>query len=106
MNFHPGAIFTSAAKKVGMTEDSMPWDQPDLPGNFALWLASNEAAFLAGRLVYATWDVDELKSRAGKIVDNDLLKIGLRGDAAKLPNEDQAKLNSANAVIQSAFSKE
>ena len=106
MNFHPGAIFTSAAKRVGMTEDSMPWDQADLPGNFAVWLASNEAAFLAGRLVYATWDVDELKSRAGEIVDNDLLKIGLRGDAARLPNEAQAKLNSANEVIWSAFSKE
>ncbi|KAL9125617.1 MAG: hypothetical protein Q9217_005203 [Psora testacea] len=86
MNFHPGAIFTSSAKRAGMTEDMIPWDRPDLPGNFAVWLASIEAGFLAGRLVYATWDVDELKTRAREIVDNDLLRIGLRGDAAKLPN--------------------
>ena len=107
MNFHPGAIFTSAAKRVGMTEDSIPWDQADLPGYFAVWLASNDAAFLAGRLVYATWDVDELKSRAEEIVDNDLLKIGLRGDAVKLPIEEQARINSASAsdMIRSAFSK-
>ena len=64
----------------------IPWDRPDLPGNFAVWLASIEAGFLAGRLVYATWDVDELKARAREIVDNDLLRIGLRGDAVKMPN--------------------
>ena len=86
MNFHPGSIFTSSAKRAGMTEDMIPWDRPDLPGNFAVWLASIEAGFLAGRLVYATWDVDELKARAREIVDNDLLRIGLRGDAVKMPN--------------------
>lgn len=49
----------------------------NLPGQFALWLASKEAAFLAGRFVYASWDVDELKARAGEIEKSDLLKIGL-----------------------------
>ena len=103
MNFHPGAIFTTAAKNAGMTAESMPWDKPDLPGNFAVWLASKEAAFLAGRLVYATWDVEELKSRAREIVDKDLLKIGLRGDAVELPREERAQLNSVSAQISSAF---
>jgi short-subunit dehydrogenase len=105
MNFHPGAIFTTAAKNVGMTEESMPWDKPDLPGNFAVWLASKEAAFLAGRLVYATWDAEELKSRAREIVEKDLLKVGLRGDAAESPNEERAQLNGASERISSAFGK-
>jgi NADP-dependent 3-hydroxy acid dehydrogenase YdfG len=105
MNFHPGAIFTTAAKNVGMTAESIAWDKPDLPGNFAVWLASKEAAFLAGRLVYATWDVEELKSRAGEIVDKDLLKIGLRGDAAKVTWEERAQLNGASEQLSSAFAQ-
>ena len=44
--------------------DMIPLDRPDLAGNFAVWLASTEAGFLPGRLVYATWDVDELKSES------------------------------------------
>jgi short-subunit dehydrogenase len=106
MNYHPGAIFTNAAKKVGLNESSIPWDDANLPGHFAVWLASKEAAFLAGRLVYATWDVDELKARAAEIVDNDLLKIGLRGDAVELPIEEQAKITGANDAIWSPFGKQ
>jgi short-subunit dehydrogenase len=93
MNFQPGAILTTAARNAGMTEETMSWDEPDLPGNFAVWLASKEAAFLAGRLVYATWDVEELESRAAEIVDKDLLRIGLRGDAVESPNKERAQLN-------------
>ena len=53
-----------------------------LPGNFAVWLASAEADFLAGRFVYANWDVDELKARSEEIKTTDLLKIGLIGEPA------------------------
>ena len=46
-----------------------------------MWLASPEAAFLAGRLVWANWDVEELKARAKEIEESqDLLKIGLIGE--------------------------
>jgi len=38
-----------------------------LPGNFCVWLASPEAAFLHGRFVWANWDVDELKARAEEV---------------------------------------
>lgn len=37
----------------------MVWDDAKLPGAFAVWLASPEAAFLNGRYVKATWDVEE-----------------------------------------------
>ena len=31
-----------------------------VPGNYAVWLASPEADWLAGRFTWAEWDVDEL----------------------------------------------
>ncbi|CAL8584247.1 hypothetical protein XPA_009853 [Xanthoria parietina] len=81
-NFHPGGVLTSMTRAMGMNEDSFPWDDVSLPGGFAVWLASGEADFLAGRFVYANWDVEELKARAGEIVDSDLLKIGMIGEPA------------------------
>ncbi|KAH8819464.1 hypothetical protein F5884DRAFT_661486 [Xylogone sp. PMI_703] len=77
-SFHPGGIFTDAVKSVGMTEEALEWDDVQLPGNFAVWLASKEAAFLAGRFVWANWDVEELKARKAEIEnDPELLTIGL-----------------------------
>ncbi|KAG0648631.1 Serine 3-dehydrogenase [Hyphodiscus hymeniophilus] len=80
-SFHPGSIFTDAAKGFGMTEDSIPWDDIQLPGRFAVWLASGDAAFLKGRFVWATWDVRELVERKGELEsDTELLTIGLQGN--------------------------
>ncbi|KAL8997836.1 MAG: hypothetical protein Q9169_003009 [Polycauliona sp. 2 TL-2023] len=79
-NFHPGGVLTDMTRAMGMREDSFPWDDVSLPGSFAVWLASGEADFLAGRFVYANWDVDELKARAEEIVGSDLLKIGMIGE--------------------------
>ncbi|KAL8919558.1 MAG: hypothetical protein Q9172_004933 [Xanthocarpia lactea] len=81
-NFHPGGVLTSMTRAMGMNEDSFPWDDVSLPGSFAVWLASGEADFLAGRFVYANWDVDELKTRSDEIVSSDLLKIGIIGEPA------------------------
>ncbi|KAI4095285.1 MAG: hypothetical protein LQ339_007282 [Xanthoria mediterranea] len=81
-NFHPGGVLTSMTRAMGMNQDSFPWDDVSLPGGFAVWLASGEADFLAGRFVYANWDVEELKARAEEIVNSDLLKIGMIGEPA------------------------
>lgn len=35
-----------------------------------VWLASPEGSFLNGKLVWANWDVDELKMKAGEISSN------------------------------------
>jgi hypothetical protein len=51
----------------------------DLPAQFAVWLTSPEAAFLKGRLVWANWDVEEMKARHAEIVEKDLLRIELTG---------------------------
>ncbi len=39
-----------------------------LPADFLVWVASPEAKFLNGKVVFAAWDVDELKSREKEIV--------------------------------------
>lgn len=44
-----------------------------------LWLASPEAAFLKSRLVWANWDVDELKSQAKEISSGLQMTSGVLG---------------------------
>ncbi|KAK5628449.1 hypothetical protein RRF57_004164 [Xylaria bambusicola] len=82
ISYHPGAIFTEAAKTSGWKEQDLPWDHVDLPGHFAVWAASPEASFLHGRFVWAGWDVDQLKTgELRKKIDEDpaFLKIGVVG---------------------------
>lgn len=38
-----------------------------LPSDFLVWVASAEAAFLHGKLVFAAWDVEQLKERKDAI---------------------------------------
>lgn len=80
-SFHPGAVLTDNTRSYGMTEETMPWDDVQLPGQFAVWLASEDAAFLKGRFVWANWDVRELLERKGEFEsDPELLKVALKGD--------------------------
>ncbi|KAL4768534.1 hypothetical protein BDW60DRAFT_219672 [Aspergillus nidulans var. acristatus] len=39
-----------------------------LPADFLVWIASPEAEFLREKIVFAAWDVDELKARAKEII--------------------------------------
>lgn len=39
----------------------------NLPTSFMVWAASEEAKFLNGKLVWANWDVDELKAAAATV---------------------------------------
>jgi hypothetical protein len=53
-----------------------------LPGDFAVWAASEEAEFLHGRFVWAKWDVDELKTGPlRKKIESDasLFRVGVNG---------------------------
>ncbi|RYC60092.1 hypothetical protein CHU98_g6132, partial [Xylaria longipes] len=82
VSYHPGAIFTDAAKASGWTEDTIAWDHVELPGDYAVWAASPEAKFLHGRFVWASWDVDQLKTgELRKRIDEEqtFLKIGVNG---------------------------
>jgi len=80
-SFHPGAVLTDMARGCGYDENSpIPWTDPELPGDFTVWLASPEANFLNGRMVWAAWDVEELKSKAEEIESNpSMLRLGLIG---------------------------
>ena len=60
VSFHPGLIWTAMASQNFKKEQFEGWEDENLAGNFAVWLASPEAAFLHGRFVWAEWDVDEL----------------------------------------------
>ena len=39
-----------------------------LPADFLVWIASPEAEFLKNRIVFASWDVEELKGRKREIL--------------------------------------
>ncbi|KAH8889422.1 NAD(P)-binding protein [Thozetella sp. PMI_491] len=82
VSFHPGLVFTPMGEGLGVSKDAYPWDSEDLPGHFSVWAASNEAKFLHGRFVWATWDVDEMKGvefRQRLEEDPSFLKIGVHG---------------------------
>ncbi|KAF2717948.1 NAD(P)-binding protein [Polychaeton citri CBS 116435] len=77
-SFHPGIVYTPAVEKFIKKEDATWWEADELPGNFAVWLASPEAEFLNGRLAWAQWDVDELVALKQKVIEDPyFLKLGL-----------------------------
>jgi hypothetical protein len=51
----------------------------NLPAHFLVWAASNDAAFLKNKFVFANWDVEELKARSEHIAKANELVIGLNG---------------------------
>ncbi|KAH7121904.1 putative short-chain dehydrogenase [Dactylonectria estremocensis] len=82
VSFHPGGIFTEGAQSGGWKKDDFPWDDENLPGQFAVWAASPEARFLHGRFVWAGWDVNELQEgELRERIDQDeyFLRVGVVG---------------------------
>ncbi|KAJ3524872.1 hypothetical protein NM208_g11878 [Fusarium decemcellulare] len=82
ISYHPGGVYTELAEQVGMSRDDPRWDEEDLPGQFAVWAASEEAKFLHGRFVWAKWDVSELQSgplRERIDADPEFLQVGVKG---------------------------
>ncbi|KAG8165608.1 hypothetical protein KVR01_004160 [Diaporthe batatas] len=82
VSFHPGAVYSGGWEDSGVPQNMLPFDEISLPGAEAVWLASPEAKFLHGRFVWASWDVDELKSgeiREAIEEDVEFLKIGVHG---------------------------
>lgn len=66
------SIFTIAPPRpiqisTTVTDPSPPC-AVSLPSDFLVWVASPEASFLNGKLVFASWDVEELKARKREIV--------------------------------------
>ncbi|KAJ4129465.1 hypothetical protein NW765_016338 [Fusarium oxysporum] len=79
---HPGAIWTDGMRQTGASELTYQFDDVNLPAHFIVWAASPQAEFLHGRLVWANWDVKELKGEVFKkqLEDNpNLLMVGVEG---------------------------
>ena len=74
---HPGSIATPMYEKHWSTrggiEAAPKGDDPSLPGDFIVWLASAQAEFLRGRFVWANWDVNEMVAMKEKIEADPLL---------------------------------
>ncbi|KAH7115061.1 hypothetical protein B0J11DRAFT_539754 [Dendryphion nanum] len=80
LNIHPGFVYTDTVGRHGMSRDMFPFDDISLPANFLVWAATKQAAFLHGRFVWTTWDVEELAALKPKIEeDKGFLKVGLQG---------------------------
>ncbi|KAK7946245.1 uncharacterized protein PG986_010566 [Apiospora aurea] len=78
---HPGMVDTPIFRKSGATPDSpmVNMDTPKLFAGFCLWVSRPEAKFLSGRMVWANWDVDELKGKEEEITSKDILKYAWDG---------------------------
>ncbi|KAF2028081.1 NAD(P)-binding protein [Setomelanomma holmii] len=81
ITFHPGLIYNEYWESLGI--ESKHFDDNKLAGDFAVWAASKDAAFLHGRIVWVSWDVEELATGdLRKRIDEDF--YFLRGTIAGL----------------------
>ncbi|KAL7952460.1 NAD(P)-binding protein [Trichoderma compactum] len=75
VQIQPGVISTGFNSHLGVVSE----DEPELAGQFTVWLASPEAKFLKSKFVWVNWDVDELRARADEIKNSWLFRILLNG---------------------------
>ncbi|KAB8276252.1 hypothetical protein BDV30DRAFT_246909 [Aspergillus minisclerotigenes] len=76
ISVHPGAVDTDMLAKSQLG-GAFPSTEGKLVGDFVVWTATEEADFLAGRFVWANWDVQELLSRRDDIVSKNLFVTSL-----------------------------
>nr|OQO13811.1 hypothetical protein B0A51_17369 [Rachicladosporium sp. CCFEE 5018] len=76
VSIHPGVIESEMNADAGF---SFSKDNVNLPGDFALWLASPAAAWTAGKFLWSHWDVEELAERKDEITAKGELTMGLKG---------------------------
>ncbi|KAI7773007.1 hypothetical protein LA080_012498 [Diaporthe eres] len=75
VSFQPGILATEMTEGKNIPAQ----DVVELPGQFAVWLASPEAKFLRSKFVWANWDVKELLARKDEIKETKLLNLILDG---------------------------
>ncbi|KAH7126134.1 hypothetical protein EDB81DRAFT_872267 [Dactylonectria macrodidyma] len=74
VSIHPGIIATEINPNITVGADEV-----ELPAEFLVWLASEEAKFLKGKFVWANWDAQELIARAEEIQNSMLFRVNLNG---------------------------
>ncbi|KAL9033499.1 MAG: hypothetical protein Q9180_005912 [Flavoplaca navasiana] len=68
-NVHPGLLKTAmSAKLEEKVKLPYAYDEISLPADFLVWIASAEAEFLKNKIVFSSWDVEELKGRKKEIL--------------------------------------
>lgn len=77
-SMHPGGILTELAEK-GMPKETLAalGDTPEMAGDTVAWLTQERRAWLAGRYLSCTWDMEEVVNRIEEIEKGDLLKVRL-----------------------------
>ncbi|KAJ5654451.1 Sorbose reductase SOU1 [Penicillium lividum] len=80
INMHPGGVFTETIAQM-LPQDCYEWDSDTLPGNFAVWAATNQAAFLHGRYCWAGWDIEEMRKKldVNQLTNQQFLRVGVIG---------------------------
>ncbi|GIC92414.1 SDR family NAD(P)-dependent oxidoreductase [Aspergillus udagawae] len=76
ISVHPGAVATDMLAKSQLG-GVYPSTEGKLVGDFVVWATTEEAKFLAGRFVWANWDVQELLSLRDHILSKDLFVTSL-----------------------------
>ena len=75
-------LFLCPLWKEGRHENTLTPKQRSavkLPAHFLVWMASPEAAFLRAKFVWANWDVEQLKAKAGEIQGSQMLTSNVLG---------------------------
>ncbi|KAK8102374.1 oxidoreductase YciK [Apiospora sp. TS-2023a] len=78
---HPGMVDTAIFRGSGATPESpmVHMDTPQLFAGLCLWVTRPEARFLSGKMVWANWDVEELKGKEEEITSKNLLNYVWNG---------------------------
>jgi NAD(P)-dependent dehydrogenase (short-subunit alcohol dehydrogenase family) len=76
VSLHPGILIT---RMTPPAFERFARDTFELVGGVAVWLATEQAAFMNGRYMSVNWSVDELVERKNEIVSDGLLEVALRG---------------------------
>ncbi|KAF2821569.1 putative NADP(+)-dependent dehydrogenase [Ophiobolus disseminans] len=67
--YHPGMVDTKIFRKSGAEPEGLPMDTARLSAGCAIWATLPEARFLSGKVVWANWDVEEMKGMKDGIAD-------------------------------------
>lgn len=76
VSLHPGIVPTDLT-----TDDFRRFalDTPELVGGTVVWLATEKARFMNGRVMAANWHVEDLYERREEILKGNQLTLGLQG---------------------------
>jgi len=85
VSVHPGVVETELLESSniesapGQKIDRALMDDVNLPAHFFVWASSPDATFLNGKMVWANWDVEQLKARAEEIQKSSVLTANVLG---------------------------